>query len=313
MKNYYFYIFLFIAATMGCTNSHNSNVANLENEESTEKTSNELHNDTLSLLGRVKSMYEHVFSNYNNRKFGEYEQFFSTSLKALWQDLPTDYAVVDIDPWTWTQEPDSFVFKNAQLISLSLDTALVKATSEIYAHYDTVVPLGETTILLSMVREDHDNQKNWFVNDFINSNGNNSVVTTILEHNTHIEVKQWAEDVYSKVFESINNGDRNDYDSLFTKKLSSLFQKLPSNEIIFFADIWTGLQDFNKLSLTYVETENVSIDSASAIIHFRAFENEDNTVRINAIKENRKWLIDDFIHLDGTYSVAETARKSIQQ
>ena len=37
------------------------------------------------------------------------------------------------------------------------------------------------------------------------------------------------------------------------------------------------------------------------------------TLRINSIKENNKWRIDDFIHLDGTYSVAETARKSIQQ
>ena len=69
-------------------------------------TISESMNDSITVIEQVEKMHNEVFAHYNKRDFKTIKngkKFFSKKLKALWEELPTDYAVIDADPWTWTQ------------------------------------------------------------------------------------------------------------------------------------------------------------------------------------------------------------------
>ena len=89
--------------------------------------------DSTAVIEQVEKMYNEVFDYYNKRDFKTIKngkKFFSKKLKTLWEELPADYAVIDADPWTWTQEPDSFVFQTVKLNRLAKDSAVVKTTTQ---------------------------------------------------------------------------------------------------------------------------------------------------------------------------------------
>ena len=117
--------------------------------------------DSTVVIEQVEKMYNEVFDYYNKRDFKTIKngkKFFSKKLKALWEELPTDYAVIDADPWTWTQEPDSFVFQTAKLERLTKDSAVVKTTTQCFGHFSSkagdVYDCGISQMTLRLVRED---------------------------------------------------------------------------------------------------------------------------------------------------------------
>ena len=125
--------------------------------------------DSTAVVEQVEKMYNEVFGYYNKRDFKTIKngkKFFSKKLKTLWEELPADYAVIDADPWTWTQEPDSFVFQTVKLNRLAKDSAVVKTTTQCFGHFSTkagdVYDCGISQMTLRLVREDG----RWFVDDF---------------------------------------------------------------------------------------------------------------------------------------------------
>jgi hypothetical protein len=332
MKNSFLVLYLcttFIFILSGCSNNPNSynpqketTVTSSIQKDSTgcpvpkEEEEEVCQNDSLSLLQRVGQIYNNVFMSYNKGDNSDtYKKYFSKRLEELWNTLPEDYAVVDADPWTWTVEYDSFAFKGAVIDYMSDDSAIVIATSQLYAHYDTMLTIDTSKRMLKLIHETKDEESNWFVDDITDERRNMyfSVSSTIQQHNTYMDVTKTAENLYNKLFDRFNNHKEFEEEAYLSEGLKSLFDKLPTNDIIFPANIWTGLQDFDSISLHNISVEEIKQDSASVKIEFEAFENERSTVCVRFIHENGGWKTDDIIHTDWAYSVAETARKYLEK
>lgn len=275
-------------------------------------------NDTSSLQQRVAHIYDDVFLNYNKGDYSDkYKKYFSKRLEVLWNTLPDDYAVVDADPWTWSVEFDSCAFKEAVMDKISDDSATVIVTSQLYAHYDTMQMVGLSERMLKLVRETKCGVSDWFVDDMTDARGNMdiSVSTIIHHHNANMEVIQTAENLYNKLFEKYNSNEPFESEKHFSERLKSLFDKLPTDDIVFDADIWIGLQDYDSLLLRNVSVEAIKQDTASVKIEFQVFSNVTRTIHVRFIHENNGWKTDDIIHnrMGKAYSVAETAYRYMEQ
>lgn len=284
--------------------------------------------DSTAVVEQVEKMYNEVFDYYNKRDFKTIKngkKFFSKRLKALWEELPTDYAVIDADPWTWTQEPDSFVFQTVKLNRLTKDSAVVKTTTQCFGHFSTkagdVYDCGIKQMTLRLVRED----SRWFVDDFRDKDGrpHSSLTHMIQDFKREQEARQRVEGIYSELFAHQNRKEDFDMDSYISTNLKTLWESLPENELVYSANVWTGLQDFDSLILegTGADGQRNSWrrderrkDTIVVSVRFRAFdEGETNTAHVKMVYERNGWYIDDIVHTfkGEEYSIVEIAKMQI--
>ena len=267
--------------------------------------------DSIVVIEQVENMYNEVFSHYNKRDFNTIvngKKFFSKRLKTLWEELPMDYAVIDADPWTWTQEPDSFVFQTAKLERLTKDSAVVKTTTQCFGHFSTkagdVYDCGISQMTLRLVREDG----RWFVDDFRDKDErpHSSLTHMIQDFKREQEASRRVEAIYSELFARQNRKEDSDMDSYISTNLKALWESLPEDELIYSANVWTGLQDFDSLILEGAGADGLRNswrrdesrkDTVVVSVRFRAFdEGEINTAHVKMVYERDNWYIDDIIH-----------------
>ena len=95
-----------------------------------------------AIAQRVTAMFNDVYRHYaiadslirieksplENKKTGNWEKtcYYSESLKALWDKMPDDDIVIDYDPWTMSQDYDTLVCQNVEVLSLSNDSLTSK-------------------------------------------------------------------------------------------------------------------------------------------------------------------------------------------
>lgn len=122
---------------------------------------------TLSLVEEVKqrvaAMYDDVFDHFNREDFApwNYEKYFSDSLLALWNKLPDDEEVLDMDPWTWTQDYDTLAYTRIDVDLKAQDTARATVTLALWSRY-------ESQVAIDLVRQQRGSQgsASWLINDF---------------------------------------------------------------------------------------------------------------------------------------------------
>ena len=271
--------------------------------------------DSIVVIEQVENMYNEVFSYYNKRDFNTIvngKKFFSKRLKTLWEELPMDYAVIDADPWTWTQEPDSFVFQTVELIRLAKDSAVVKTTTQCFGHFSTkaedVYDCGISQMTLRLVREDG----RWFVDDFRDKDErpHSSLTHMIQDFKREQEACQRIKEIYNEMFAYYNKGYKNrdtfNGDKYISSALKSLWESLPEDELIYSENVWTGLQDWDSLILKNVGPDGkrdggrkneLLKDTCVISVYFQAFnKGETETVHAKMVYERDNWYIDDIIH-----------------
>ena len=313
-------ILLVIISFVGCR----------RNASETQKAStiSESMNDSIAVIEQVEKMHNEVFAHYNKRDFKTIKngkKFFSKKLKALWEELPTDYAVIDADPWTWTQEPDSFVFQTAKLERLTKDSVVVKATTQCFGHFFTkagdVYDCGISQMTLRLVREDG----RWFVDDFRDKDErpHSSLTHMIQDFKREQEASQRTEAIYNRLFTCQNKNEDFDTDSYISTNLKALWESLPEDELIYSANVWTGLQDFDSLIFEGAGADGLRNswrrdesrkDTVVVSVRFRAFdEGEINTAHVKMVYERNDWYIDDIVHTfkGEEYSIVEIAKMQI--
>ena len=281
-----------------------------------------------AVIEQVEKMYNEVFGYYNKRDFKTIKngkKFFSKKLKTLWEELPADYAVIDADPWTWTQEPDSFVFQTVKLNRLAKDSAVVKTTAQCFGHISTkagdVYDCGISQMTLRLVREDG----RWFVDDFRDKDErpHSSLTHMIQDFKREQEASRRVEAIYNGLFACQNKNEDFDTDSYISTNLKTLWESLPENELVYSANVWTGLQDFDSLILEGSGADGQRNgwrrderrkDTIVVSVRFRAFDGgEINTAHVKMVYERNGWYIDDIVHTfkGEEYSIVEIAKMQI--
>ena len=125
-----------------------------------------------------------------------------------------------------------------------------------------------------------------------------------------------VEALYADVFAHYN---RDDYafavQPAFSSRLRGLWSQLPDNEMVYDADIWTGVQDFDSLVLERVTLNEQIKDTAVVTVRFWISEDVIRSVQVRVVREslqgNLDWYVDDIVHPfnDGQYSVAGQAKE----
>lgn len=279
--------------------------------------------DRVCVIERVESIYNEVLSCFNQKIYRDvdYDRFFSKNLKTLWRELPTDYAVINANPWTWTQEPDSFVLGSVELKRFVQDTAVVSVTTNCFGHSSTrrddFYDCGISQRTLWLVHEDG----NWFVDEFRDKNETPSfsISHMIRDFKREQEARQQVESIYNEVFACQNKGEGFDGDAYISTNLKALWESLPEGELIYSADVWTGVQDFDSLILEGVGADGLRNslrrdeqrkDAFVISVHFQTSDKgRTNTAYVKTVYERGGWYIDDIVHsFNGEeYSIAKIA------
>ena len=110
-----------------------------------------------------------------------------------------------------------------------------------------------------------------------------------------------VEQMYTKVFADYNNNRFRTYHEYFSRRLDSLYNKLPDDEMVINADLWTWTQEFVSLALENVCVDSVLNDTAWAVVTF-SDGGYKNDVRLILVSEQhgtseKEWYIEDFIHV----------------
>lgn len=112
---------------------------------------------------RVAAMYDDVFDHFNREDFAswDYEKYFSDSLLALWKSLPDDELVLDMNPWTWSQDYDTLAYTRIDVDLKSKDMARATIILALWPGYDS-------SVTIDLVRQQRSLQDGatWLVNDF---------------------------------------------------------------------------------------------------------------------------------------------------
>lgn len=121
--------------------------------------------------------------------------------------------------------------------------------------------------------------------------------------------------LYEDIFSHYNRGDFSySVRSVFSARLRGFWSQLPDNELVYSANIWTDLQDFDSLAVEMVSLDSQNEDTAMVTVRFRAFGDDLHSVQIRTVREslrgNLDWYVDDIIHphRDEPFSIARMAR-----
>ncbi len=102
-------------------------------------------------------------------------------------------------------------------------------------------------------------------------------------------------------------------DAFLSGRIKDLWEQFPEGEMVYDADIWTGLQDFDRLVYLGARLGTVTGDTALATVRFSAFRDDTRTALIRMVRETqdslRAWFVDDITH--GDVSIVETAFRHI--
>lgn len=138
-------------------------------EEMEDAGNSSLDNDELPNLAdiekRVAEMYDDIIEHYNTdsiSNWDSHELYFSDSLKWLYSQLPDDEEVVEVDPWTWTQDYDTLAYIGADVKMAAQDTVIATVHLLLW-HENPNYP-----VVLRMVKEKHSDKTDWYVDDTSN-------------------------------------------------------------------------------------------------------------------------------------------------
>ncbi len=123
------------------------------------------------------------------------------------------------------------------------------------------------------------------------------------------------ETLYTGLFAYENGEERKVFpaEAFLSARIKDLWEQFPENELVYEANIWTGLQDFDRLVYLGARLDTVLADTALATIRFSAFRDDTRTAIIRMVRETqdslRAWFVDDITH--DHFSIAETAFRHI--
>lgn len=153
--------------------------------------------------------------------------------------------------------------------------------------------------------------------------GNNGQTASLPANDTTTVIER-VESIYNEVFACQNKGEGFDGDAYISTNLKALWESLPEGELIYSADVWTGVQDFDSLILEGVEVDGLRSslkrdeqqkDTFVVAVHFKTSnKGQTNTAYVKTVYERGDWYIDDITHpFNGEeYSIvkiAEAVRK----
>lgn len=123
------------------------------------------------------------------------------------------------------------------------------------------------------------------------------------------EVINRVEYIYNENFTCLNKSEAFNGEQYLSASLKNLIGSLPEDELVFDADIWTGLQDFDSFILTGIDIASFRNDSATTNVYFQAFKDKTTKVRVCLTYEEGKWYVDDIVHFVNSkeYSIREIA------
>lgn len=136
-------------------------------------------------------------------------------------------------------------------------------------------------------------------------------------------VIEQVEKMYNELFACQNKNENFDTDSYISTNLKTLWESLPENELVYSANVWTGLQDFDSLILEGSGADGQRNgwrrderrkDTIVVSVRFRAFDGgEINTAHVKMVYERNGWYIDDIVHTfkGEEYSIVEIAKMQI--
>lgn len=125
------------------------------------------------------------------------------------------------------------------------------------------------------------------------------------------EVLNRVEYIYNENFTCLNKSEAFNGEQYLSSSLKNLLGSLPEDELVFDADIWTGLQDFDSFILTGIDIVRMRNDSATTDVYFQAFKDKTTKVRVCLTYEEEKWYVDDIIHTVNSeeYSIRKIANE----
>ena len=137
---------------------------------------------------RVAEMYDDIIEHYNTdsiSNWDSHELYFSDSLKWLYSQLPDDEEVVEVDPWTWTQDYDTLAYIGADMKMAAQDT-VIATVHLLFWHENHSYP-----VVLRMVKEKHSDKTDWYVDDTSNGKHPNwpSVADEIRDYIKNVKEK----------------------------------------------------------------------------------------------------------------------------
>ena len=93
--------------------------------------------------------------------------------------------------------------------------------------------------------------------------------------------------------------------------IDSIDSKLEGEMGFFDFDYWIMAQDYRDISADSVVVEKMNVDSASVLIQLHNF-NHVTPVRLEMVKENDLWMIDNFIDVSNEYNLKLNMKKYIE-
>lgn len=145
--------------------------------------------------------------------------------------------------------------------------------------------------------------------------------TTALAVNDTTAVIERVKSIYNEMFACQNKGKDFDGDAYISTKLRALWESLPEGELIYRADVWTDVQDFDSLILEGVGVDDLRNsrrrdeqrkDTFVITVRFQTSDKgATKTAYVKTVYERENWYIDDIIHIFNgeEYSIVEIASK----
>lgn len=152
--------------------------------------------------------------------------------------------------------------------------------------------------------------------------GNNGQTASLPVNDTTAVIER-VESIYNEMFACQNKGEGFDGDAYISARLKALWESLPEGELIYSADVWTGVQDFDSLILKGVgvdgqrnslRRDELRKDTFVVTVRFQTSDKgRTNTAYVKTVYERGGWYIDDITHsFNGKeYSISEIADEQV--
>lgn len=235
-------------------------------------------NDTYITI-KSTNMYSGGNSGYYHNNIATFKKTDGTKLKIA--------DIFDLNNSNISRTIGFVPSENNYSIGLTDDKVIIVGTDESYGYPDT-----ETELPISKMQKLIKSDSEWIKVNVSQSKSEESII------------RERIEDIYDKIFKYLNSSDYipNFEDQFLSSEFNALYneagelaENLNDDYILMDSNMWSG-QDFDNPSIEVVNVYIISDNKATVEILYKPFYNMDDKEQrtLSLVKENEKWVIDDF-------------------